>query len=448
VVGIYQLDGNGNPVNPQIIVESTDDLQNQAGDELVFTTNDPTIKLFIIANGANQISNVGSASFGFSVSGDNVTLLVNGSAYTSSEIFYMNQAWNSDGEPHIAAIPPGQTTGNAELPGWNNPNGPALSSIPDPVVGETIFIGIEDLLGGSSDHDFNDAVLYAKGIAPTVDESALSTGTGGGNLTAGGNLLADHNIIPGEDTVSVTFGGQTVVLDGSGASKTATTPLGNELTIAGNGNWIYTLKTNTDHPDTDPAGDGDTDRGVDDQVQENINIQVQDSDGSTAPSISLKIDINDDGPEIGSPGDTLVTNDISFLQDTSLDIDFGADGFSAASAIQLDGQTNGDGFVIDNDGNVLQSSGQNLVFEDDGSGGLIAKTAGTGDTVFTVAVNADTGNYTVDMIKALDNIAGESVADSVITFGFEAVDGDGDVAIDTFDLSIDDLIDPDGGVLP
>ena len=208
------------------------------------------------------------------------------------------------------------------------------------------------------------------------------------------------------------------------------------------------LKTNTlNHPDSN-VDDGDTDRGVDDQVQETININVNDSDGSSAPTISLKIDINDDGPEIGSPGDTLVTNDISFLQETSLDIDFGADGPSAASAIQLDGQTNGNGYVIDNDGNVLQSGGQNLVFENDGNGGLIAKTAGTGDTVITVAVDADTGNYTIDMVTTLDSITDEAVADSVITFGFEAVDGDGDVAVDTFDLSIDDLIDPDGGVLP
>ena len=123
-------------------MESTDVLQNQAGDELVFTTNDPTIKLFIIADGANQISNAGSATFSFSVSGGDVTLLVNGSSYSSSEVFYMNQEWNSDGEPHIAAIPPSQTTGSTELPNWDQPDGPALDSIPDPVVGETIFIVI------------------------------------------------------------------------------------------------------------------------------------------------------------------------------------------------------------------------------------------------------------------------------------------------------------------
>jgi hypothetical protein len=359
----------------------------------------------------------------------------------------MNQEWNSDGEPHIAAIPPSQTTGSTELPNWDQPDGPALDSIPDPVVGETIFIGIEDLLGNVSDHDFNDAVLYAKGIAPTVDESALPNGTGGGTLTASGNLLTDHNIILGEDTVSITFGGQTVVLDGNSASTTAATPLGNELTIAGNGAWTYTLKTNTDHPDTN-ENDGDSDRGVDDQVQETINIQVSDSDGSSAPTISLKIDINDDGPEIGTPGDTLVTNEIGFLMDTSLDIDFGADGPSAASAIQVSGQANGDGFVIDNDGHVLQSGGSNLIYEDDGDGGLIAKTVDTGDTVFTVAVDADTNEYTVNMVTTLDSITGEDVADSVITFDFEAVDGDGDIAVDSFDLSIDDLIGPDDGNLP
>jgi hypothetical protein len=440
VVGVYELDGNGNPVNPQIIVESTDVLQNLAGDELVFTSNDPTVKLFIIADGANQINNVGSATFGFSMSGGSATLLVNGSAYTDSEVFFMNQEWNSDGEPHIAAIPPSQTTGNTVLPNWDQPDGPALDSIPDPVVGETIFIGIEDLLGNDSDHDFNDAVLYAKGIAPEVDESALPDGTGGGALTASGNLLADHNVIPGEDTVSVTFGGQTVVLNGSGASKTATTPLGNELTITGNGAWTYTLKTNTIHPDTD-VDDGDLDRGVDDQVQETINIQVIDSDGSTAPSISLKIDINDDGPEIGAPLDAIATNEIGFLVSSDLDIDFGADGPNASTSIQLSGQTNNDGFVIDNDGNELTSDGSKLVYQDDGDGGLRAVNVDTDVTVFTVAVNANdadgTGEYTVNMIGTLDT------ADHSITYDFDAFDGDGDVASDSFDISfeaIDSLV--------
>jgi len=402
-VGTYELDGNGNPINAQIIIESTNDLVGGSmgtNDQFIGTHNVET-KLFIIADGGD-ISGLGSASIAINSDG---TLLINNVA-TSNNVFYMDSALNADGADH-----------------FKDENGDFINSVP-PEGGE---IHIEDLPISNSDNDFNDVVLRFEKLPVTVDEANLADGTNPdpAALTVEGNLFTGTGagflaISIGADYIgsnlTTTSGGntETIYFDGVASNETTVASEIGDLTVRGDGSWSYTLRENTlTHPDNDPGGvdvisDGDSDRGVDDQVQDTFDFLVTDSDGDTA-STQFFVNINDDGPVAGNPQDAILAHEISNTVTGSLNINFGADGPSTIiNAIQLSGTTSTDGsgdqtlYVTDNAGNILTSGGSNLVYHPDGNGGLIAKTIDTDEEIFRVTADPASETYTVALNGTID----------------------------------------------
>lgn len=426
-VGTYELDANGNPINAKIIIESTNDLVggNMGTNEQLLGNHNVETKLFIIADGGN-ISDLGSATLDFDLNGK---LLIN-NILTPNDVFYMDSALNADSGEH-----------------FKDENGNFINSVP-PEGGE---IHIEDLPLSRSDADYNDVVLRFEKLQATVDEAKLDGGTNydpettptvDGNLFTGAgagflaiSIGADFN----GSSLTVTSGGNEDTVDFDGDPKNGITVASavGDLTVRGDGSWSYILRTNTlAHQDTDPGGvdvisDGDSDRGVDDQVQDTFDFLVTDGDGDTA-STQFIVNINDDGPVAGDPQDAILAHEILNTVSGDLNIDFGADGASTTvNSIQLSGKTSvaGSGdptlYVTDNAGNILTSGGSNLVYHKDGNGGLIAKTVDTDVEVFSVTVVPNTEpSYTVTLHSTID--------------GCEQSDG----SIENIDLTTGGVVDP------
>jgi Ca2+-binding RTX toxin-like protein len=118
-----------------------------------------------------------------------------------------------------------------------------------------------------------------------------------------------------------------------------------------------------------------------------------------------------------------------------LDINFGGDGPNATTPIDLNGPTI-DGYVVDNTGAFLTSDGVNLVYQSDGSGGLVAVKEGTSTQIFSITVDPVAESYTVMITGPLDGAAGALIDlssggsdpgndDEVYFYGGADTDGDG-----------------------
>ena len=422
-VGTYELDANGNPINAKIIIESTNNLVggNMGTNEQLIGTHNVETKLFIIADGGD-ISDLDSADLVINPDG---TLFINDIA-TSNDVFYMDSALNADAGEH-----------------FKDENGNFINSVP-PEGGE---IHIEDLPLSNSDADYNDVVLRFEKLAATVDEANLADGTDpdATALTTEGNLFTGAGagflaITIGADfngsSLTVTSGTDTntIYFDGVPSNEISVASAVGDLTIRGDGDWSYTLRENTlTHPDNDPGGvdvisDGDSDRGVDDQVQDTFDFLVTDGDGDTA-STQFFVNINDDGPIAGDPQDAILAHEVDNSVTGDLNIDFGADGPSTIiNAIQLSGTTSSDGsgdqtlYATDNAGNILTSGGENLVYHDDGNGGLIAKTVDTSVEIFRVTVDPTSETYTVTLNGTIDGA--EYTCTDLTTGGIKSGIGD------------------------
>ena len=224
------------------------------------------------------------------------------------------------------------------------------------------------------------------------------------SLTKGGSL-ADLGVdFGGNGPGTLDFGnGQTIVIDGSpDTPPLVVTGDYGTLTINSDGSWTYTWNGSTlDHGDPNATGWAD-------QVRDPFTFDVIDSNGNgplDGQKGSLLIHILDDGPVVEQDADNAsLSNGGSVTGD--LHINFGADGPASDLPLQL-GDANGDSLdgkpVVDAHGNPLTSGGQELVYEDDGSGGVRAVNE-DGDTVFSVSLDPDTGTYTITMEDTLDSL--------------------------------------------
>ncbi|MGJ8687298.1 MAG: VWA domain-containing protein, partial [Spongiibacteraceae bacterium] len=211
----------------------------------------------------------------------------------------------------------------------------------------------------------------------------------GSGVNAGAGLTSNGSLTIG-------FGGDapaTSTLEVQDKDGTWIDILANSTTVQGeygllsvdlDGTWSYLLSDNTlDHNDIDKTGDGDSDRGADDQVFDNFATRVTDSDGdSTADngisaSEIITVAVNDDGPELGAFTDISIDNEVG-SENGTFSYTPGADGHSgfAVTGPTLDG--------------VTYSSADNA------TGTLLTATAGS-DTVFSLQVNFD-GTYTFNLI--------------------------------------------------
>ena len=430
ILGVYELNEAGEPINPHIIVNSTDLFQDHDGDELVYSSTSGADGIFLIQNGAGNIDKAtGDPELGRDIldseirfefhpdSDDGYYTLqyFDGTAwqdydddsYYSNRIFFMdtnlNQTVDGTDEPdHFADISTERSDGDYEGEDLNAGEY-TITSVPispDSDPSHVHYIGAEDIWGGSADWDYNDATVFAvAGLG--VRESALSGSTGAfnpnvneQNSQVAGNLLDDGNILPGADEeVTLTVDGQTLSLDGEGSdiinilSHDSYGGLLGSLTIRDDGEWAYQLLNPS--PDHTVADDPTTGDGLefDDVVQDVFNITVSDYDGDTAV-LPLTIHIYDGedvdtGPAIGANVLAAAEGGIepgalpaaAVIEDPAAE---GAEGLQPAGAD--DGEENTAVAENTDDGVLAAQSDDSAVAADNGEGVIAAESgSATGD---------------------------------------------------------------------
>jgi Ca2+-binding RTX toxin-like protein len=166
-----------------------------------------------------------------------------------------------------------------------------------------------------------------------------------------------------------------------------------------------------------------------------FNVPVNVFDGTDTSSGALTINVEDDSPTIVADFNAIIANEVGNSLIAPLDINFGGDGPNATTPIDLNGPTI-DGYVVDNTGAFLTSDGVNLVYQSDGSGGLVAVKEGTSTQIFSITVDPVAESYTVMITGPLDGAAGALIDlssggsdpgndDEVYFYGGADTDGDG-----------------------
>lgn len=177
------------------------------------------------------------------------------------------------------------------------------------------------------------------------------------------------------------------------------------VSVNGTGQLIFNLDDKIDH---EHLGATDHTLAITDLGQY-VEVVATNASGLTAAETFdglLTVNVVDDIPVAGAADDVVVSKHEGETVTGDLDVDFGADGAAQDGALQLlaqDGSSLIGSAVTGNDGTVLTSNGQGLVYADDGDGGVVAVTS-EGHIVFSVDVDADTHSYTVTMHDELDGV--------------------------------------------
>jgi len=462
-IGIYELDAEGNPTNPRIIVAESNDLANfsQANPTYfggAYTEGFPLgvyeagTKMFLIANGGGAVKKGDKLAFRAKGDGDpedapDFILQVETSGVfvdvnEAQGIYYMDSYLdtNSPGSFNGGTAPDGVSHFTDQ---WSQSPWPAHFISDVPANGGEVRI--EDLNFG--DGDFDDTVLRVEKGA-VVSESNLADGSGDDpnvNFMVQGNFFkptaagiqflvgADEALTlniasigipslsgPGTARTSVAFD---ITNDGSlpqfsGTSEVFLSEAG-KLEIWSNGDWQYTLLDNTlKNPDNDKGAsdkhDGDYDRFAADQVQDIFTITATDTDGDSVATRFI-ININDDGPSVEAPAyDAILANEAGNSLVADLNIEAGADGYKSVVITPLDENgkpvCNGDTVCIN--GEKLKIGCDEVKWQLGNDGHWSAMVNST--VLFTVAPEVDnygafTGNYTVLQVTEFHREEGFSV---------------------------------------
>ena len=157
----------------------------------------------------------------------------------------------------------------------------------------------------------------------------------------------------------------------------------------------------------------------------------------------------DDGPVAGNPYNAILANQPGNTATGDLRADFNEDGPSvnpSIPAVQLSGQIASGQYLIDNEGELITSNGEQLVYQDDGNGGLIAVTSTSNNVVFSIDVNVDDAGHasytvTLDDTNPLDTVSKDEM---ILTYDAVITDGDGDTDTTSFDVSFVHIENPAG----
>ena len=180
--------------------------------------------------------------------------------------------------------------------------------------------------------------------------------------------------------------------------------------VEADGIWHFDLQGALDHVDGDGenlelVSEGQAIEGID--VSSLITATDYDGDSVSAAAGAFVIRVQDDVPEFDTPQYAILANENGNSLVADLNVEYGADGpSSSVLPLQLNGPVDSDGYVINNDGVRMTSDGENLVYHDDGNGGLIAKTESGGKEVFRVTVDQVAGTYAVSISDLVDGRAG------------------------------------------
>jgi VCBS repeat-containing protein len=282
-----------------------------------------------------------------------------------------------------------------------------------------------------------DAVVDEKGLPPRAGDPA-----GSGEVSPNPNDNSDNSeTTTGNFTFTSPDGLQTLTIAGTAITYAQLAASGGTpITISGgpaygtlviNGftgtqaggtvQYRFTLTDNlATHTDTDPSGDGDSDRGIADQLFADYTISVTDTDGSSAPG-TLSIAINDDGPTANNDGPVTPAEDTAVTFSVVGNDVFGADGVNLATGVVK----------------ATDPTKGTAVYNGDGTFTYTPTAGQTGSDSFTYTItdkDGDTSTATVTITLAADS------APSVTSTTNLVVDEDGfaNAAVDTSTVRADE----------
>ena len=216
------------------------------------------------------------------------------------------------------------------------------------------------------------------------------------------------------------------------------------MTFNDDGSYTFDLLGTLDHADTNDD---------DDIINLFFGVDAVDSDGDRA-STTIQINVKDDGPYIGDRWSTLDEDDLvnnPYISVTrTIDHDFGEDG---AGEIEPSGSFE-TLFEMNGANQTLTSGGGQIVNVSTTANGYEGVRA-DGTLVFTLTVDALTGEYTYTQFVAVDHPDDMDHDDAIwLKFGVKITDKDGDtdtgiITIDIHDdgpFASDDIIVGDGNM--
>lgn len=181
------------------------------------------------------------------------------------------------------------------------------------------------------------------------------------------------------------------------------------------------------HADPTDPDEADTPKSINPNLVEAV-LGVADNDGDIAAAhvdLGALIKFEDDGPtfdaaeaDVGLVGEGEPLTDNSFTG--SIGVDFGFDGPGDVSGISLT--------------TPLTSGGVGIVPTFDPNTSTLTGKAGA-ETIFTLTIDPATGEYTFDLLGAIDHDGGASKA---LGFGFTVTDGDGDPITGNLTVNVTD----------
>ena len=283
----------------------------------------------------------------------------------------------------------------------------------------------------------DDAPLVLSQIAETVDETDLS----GGPVSQNGQFHADvgQDVVNNEHSVNDTF-----IASGSVAGGTLTsngvavvvTSAGNVYTGVAGGVTVFTLTLDPDtgnftYDQFEPLDHADT-NDPNDQITLQFGVDVTDFDGDTASGF-ITVNVLDDAPEIDGASETIDEDGLAsgpIVETGTLNGDFNSDG---AGVISPTGSFVAGGSL---DNGILSHNGVAITVTQTANG--YVGTAG-GVTVFTLAIDPLTSNYTFTQYENLDHADNNDANDVItLTFGAQITDFDGDTATSNIVINIAD----------
>jgi len=275
MLGVYELDGDGNPVNVQIIMENS----KEGGMDLLATLDLPVdqVKLFVITNVGSSYGDIATGEVTFDTSGEYPQLLVDGEA-VNKNVFFMDSELNSDGVDHFFETPDGIR----------------------------IDVNIEDQTGGG-DIDYNDIMVYmVEKNVEGYDFETTFTEDGDAVSIASEDIeisdIDDVNMESADIVLTNTMAGDSLTVGDVPAGMTV------DQTVDGNGNIVIHLEgsfTKDQYEDAikgikfanDSQNPDDTDRVIE------VTVNDGDDNSNTAEAIIHVVPVNDppvldlNGPE-------------------------------------------------------------------------------------------------------------------------------------------------------
>ncbi|MGX5725068.1 retention module-containing protein [Metapseudomonas otitidis] len=315
--------------------------------------------------------------------------------------------------------------------------------------------------------DQSGTVVTGPGV---VDEEALNGGEGGGGKagsnpgstaesTSGSLVITSPDGIDRVEVLDVN--GNWINVTGGGTVQGAY----GVLVFDGAGNWTYTLTDNSlNHSNPNATG-------ADDQIFDNFSVRVFDLDGDVSPTVPLTVAINDDGPtaglEFSQEGGFVVLDETAGLQPDSQEVGGPLsvfDGVANASADMLAFAQGSGPVVVGAFDTGADEAGSSAVFSlalgegggegEGGSGlfttagspitlalenGLVVGRDGSGNAVFAIAIDPDSGQLSVVQYESLRHPDTGSNGEGLDLSGLvravlTVTDGDGDKATASADI--------------